>query len=86
MVGAMNDIASIAAIPTALQSATSAIQKSHRALEKDANVVARSNAVESRDTLEALIDSRQQLLYTKAAAKLISAADEITQSVIDIRA
>jgi hypothetical protein len=42
--------------------------------------------VESRDTLAALIDSRQQLLYTKAAAKLISAADEITQSVIDIRA
>jgi hypothetical protein len=82
----MNDIASIAAIPSALQSATGAIQKSHKALEKDANVIARSNSVESRDTLAALIDSRQQLLYTKAAAKLISAADEITQSVIDIRA
>jgi hypothetical protein len=82
----MNDIASIAAIPSALQSATIAIQKSHRALEKDANIVARSSSVESRDTLRALIDSRQQLLYTKAAAKLISAADEVTRSVIDIRA
>jgi predicted HAD superfamily Cof-like phosphohydrolase len=86
MVRTMNGIASIAAVPTALQSATNAIQKSHKALEEAANVVARSGAVESRDTLEALIDSRQQLLYTKAAAKLIRAADEITQSLIDIRA
>ena len=48
--------------------------------------IARSDSVESRDTLRALIDSRQQLLYTKAAAKLISAADELSQSLIDIRA
>jgi hypothetical protein len=86
MVAAMNDIASIAAIPTALQSATGANQKAHKALETDANVVARSNSAESRATLEALIDSRQQLLYTKAAAKLFSASDEIPQSLIDIRA
>ena len=82
----MNDIASIAAIPTALQSSTSAIQKSNRALEKDATVVARSEGVATRDTIHALVDSRQQLLYTAAAAKLIRASDEITQSLLDIRA
>jgi hypothetical protein len=80
------DIASIAAMPSTLQSATSAIQRSGKALEKDANVVARSAAVESRDTLNALIDSRQQLLYTSAAAKLITASDEMMKSLIDIRA
>jgi hypothetical protein len=80
------DIASIAAIPSTLQSATGAIQRSGKALERDANVVARSAAVESRDTLNALIDSRQQLLYTRAAAKLISASDEMMKSLIDIRA
>jgi hypothetical protein len=80
------DIGSIAAIPSALQSATGAIARSGKALEKDANVVARSTAVESRDTLNALLDSRQQLLYTRAAAKLISASDEMMKSLIDIRA
>ena len=82
----MKDVASIAAIPSALQSATSAIHRAGKALDKDAHVVANSSAIESRDTLEALIDSRQQLLYTRAAAKLISASDELMKSVIDIRA
>lgn len=82
----MKDVASIAAIPSALQSATGAINRSLKKLDEDANVVARSTAVESRDTLQALVDSRQQLLYTKAAAKIISASDEITQSLLDIRA
>jgi hypothetical protein len=82
----MPDIAAIASLPSALQSATSAIHKSNRALEKDANVVARSDEVENRDTIHALVDSRQQVLYTQAAAKLINASDEITQSLLDIRA
>lgn len=81
----MNDVASISAIPSALQSAKGAIHKAGDELAKDANVIARSNTVDSKDTLEALIDSRQQLLYTKAAAKLFAASDEITQSLIDIR-
>jgi hypothetical protein len=82
----MTGVASIAAIPSAMQSATSAIHRSGKALEKDANIVARSTAVESRDTLHALVDSRQQLLYTRAAAKVITAADEMTKSLLDIRA
>ena len=82
----MKDVASIAAIPSALQSATSGIQRAGKALEKDAHVVANSSAVESRDTIHALVDSRQQLLYTRAAANIISAYDETTKSLLDIRA
>jgi hypothetical protein len=82
----MNDIAAVAAIPTALQSATGAIHKSVRAIEKDANVVARSSGVEMRDTVGALVDSRQQVLYTQAAAKIVKASDEMVQSLLDIRA
>jgi hypothetical protein len=83
---AMTDVASIAAVPAALQSATGAIHRAVRALAKDADVVAKSPAVESRDTLDAMVDSRQQVLYTKAAAKIIDATGEMTKSLLDIRA
>ena len=79
----MADIASIAAIPSARQSATGAIHRAMKAAEKDAAVVANP---ESRDSLDALIDTRQQVLYTRAAAKIISASDEMTASLLDIRA
>ena len=82
----MTDIASIATIPSAFQSATGAIHRAVKAVEKDAVVVANSSAVESRDTIEALIDARQQLLYTRAAARIISTSDEMMQSLLDIRA
>jgi hypothetical protein len=73
-------------IPGALQSATGAIHKSLRKLDQNAHVVANSTDVTSRDTVEALIDSRQQVLYTQAAAKIIRASDEMARSLIDIRA
>jgi len=82
----MNEVSAIGGIPAAQQSATSAINKSVRALEKDANVVARSSGVEARETVGALVDSRQQVLYTQAAAKLVKASDEMLQSLLDIRA
>jgi hypothetical protein len=86
MLRAMNDLAAINGIPAALRSATSAVGRSGRALEKDANVVARTSGIETRETVDALVDSRQQVLYTQAAGKLIEASDEILQSLIDIRA
>jgi hypothetical protein len=76
----------VAFIPSTLQSATSTIRRAVKSLEKDANVVARSSAVESRDTLGALVDSRQQLLYTRAAVKIITASDAMTKTLLDIRA
>jgi hypothetical protein len=82
----MSDFSAIARIPGALQSATGAINRNLRALDKDAAVIARSPAVESRETVHALVDSRQQLLYTQVAAKIIRATDEMTESLLDIRA
>jgi hypothetical protein len=49
-------------------------------------VVANSSAVESRATIHGLVYARQQLLYTRAAAKIVSASDERTKSLLDIRA
>jgi len=82
----MSDIASIATIPSAVQSATSAISRAGKAVSKDAGVVANAPTVMSKDVIGALIDSRQQMLYTAAAAKLISASDDMMQSLLDVRA
>ena len=82
----MTDVASIAAIPSALQSATGAIHRALKAEDKDAAVIANSSAVESPGTLHAMVDARQQLLYTRAAAKIVSASDEMTKTLLDIRA
>ena len=76
----------ITAIPGALQTATGAIHRSVEDLRKDANVVARSTEVTSRETLGALVDSRQQVLYSAAAAKLIKASDEMIASLLDVHA
>ena len=44
------------------------------------------SSIASRDVVAALIDSRQQLLYTQAGAKMMSTADEMLGTLIDIRA
>lgn len=75
----------ISAIPSAWQSATTTIQRSTQAVARDAAVVAQPG-VASKEMIQALLDSRQQVLYTSAAAKLISASDQMQQSVIDILA
>lgn len=82
----MTDIASIATIPSALQSATSTIHRAVKAADQDAAVIANSSSVDSRDTIDALVDSRQQVLYTQAAAKIVSASDQMMESLLDIRA
>ncbi len=72
--------------PPAVQSATSMISRSQGNLRKDAAVVANSATVMSKDAIAALIDSRQQVLYTSAAAKMISASDDMMSSLIDVHA
>ncbi len=79
-------MSTITSLPSAQQIATGAIKRSMQNVAHDASVVANSQGVTSADTIEALIDSRQQVLYVKAAAKIISAADEMTKSLIDTRA
>jgi hypothetical protein len=82
----MTDVASITAIPTALQSGVGAIQRAVKAADKDAAVVANSSAVESSATLDALVDAREQVLYTRVAARIVNASDEMTKSLLDILA
>ena len=72
----------IAAISGAIPVATGAIQRSTKALVQDATVVAHAG-VASGDLVAALVDSKQQVLYTAAAAKLIGVADELTRSLLD---
>jgi hypothetical protein len=81
----MSEVATVAALPSAQQSATSSIQRAVGSLRKDAHDVANSSGVASRETIQALLDSRQQLIYTQAAAKIISVSDEMQKSLIDIR-
>ena len=69
-----------------MQSAVAAINRSQASLAKSAAVVANPVQPISRETIEALISSRQQVLYTQAGAKLIAAADQMTQGLIDITA
>ena len=75
-------MSSIAPTAGVIPTATSAIQRSTKALTQDAAVVA-NPGVASRELIEALVDSKQQVLYTAAAARLISVSDEMTRSVLD---
>jgi hypothetical protein len=75
-------MSSITAIPGVIPTATGAIQRATKALAQDASVVA-NPGVASRDLVEALVDSKQQVLYTAAAAKLLVAADDMTRGVLD---
>lgn len=75
-------MSSITGISGVTRIATGAIQRSTNALSQDAALVA-DPGVASRDLVEALVDSKQQVLYTAAAAKLINASDEMTRSLLD---
>lgn len=78
----MNPISSTSGV---LPIAANGIRKSMDNLAADAHVVANPNTM-TRDTIEALIDARQQVLYTRAGARMISAADEAVSSLLDVRA
>lgn len=84
-------MSSIAAIPGVFQSATSTMNRSQRNLEKDASVVATSMiqdsaADSSKDTVAAMVDAHEQVLYARAAAKLIRADDAMTKALLDVYA
>ena len=75
----------IAATSDVMQIAAGGIRKAVSNVARDAHAVANSTDVMSRDTLEALIDARQQVLYTRAGARMISAADDMMGTLLDIR-
>lgn len=77
------------AIPStsgAMQIAANGIRKSVTNLASNAHLVANSSDVMSGATMKALIDSRQQVLYTQAGARMISAADEAVSSLLSVHA
>jgi len=76
----------VTAGPNALQSATAMINRSQAGLRRDAAVVASPQGVTSPGTIAALIDSRQQLLYTSAGAKMIQASEDMLASLLDVHA
>jgi hypothetical protein len=82
----MNATSPIESLPGAMQSASTTINRGAEALGHDAAVVASSSIDDSGDMLAALVDSRQQLLYTQAGAKLMTTASEMLGTLIDIRA
>lgn len=69
-----------------LQSASSGINRAVAAVSRDATTVASSSIDNVSELLPALIDSRQQLLYTKAAARLMETADKMMGSLLDVQA
>lgn len=79
-------MSAITPVSSPLQIATNAIRKSQHELAKDAHTIANAAAVDTPAVVNALVDARQQVLYTRAAARIVSAADEMMKSLIDVRA
>jgi hypothetical protein len=75
---------SIGSVPNIFQSASSAISRATTAMSNDAATVASAASV--NEVLPAMIDARQQLLYTQAAAKMLSTANSMMGSLIDTHA
>jgi hypothetical protein len=73
------------------QSASSLISRAQAGAAADAATVASASTgagldVGSADFLNAMIDAKQQVLYTQAGAKMISTANDMMGSLLDIRA
>ena len=80
------DSISSASIPNAFQSASATIGRAVASLNKDAATVASAAISDGGDLLTALIDSRQQLLYTQAGARMIETANQMMGTLLDVRA
>ncbi len=77
---------SFASQGSALQSAGVAINRAVAGFTRDAAAVASASITSSGELLPALIDAKQQLLYTQAAAKMMQTADQMMGTLLDIRA
>lgn len=75
---------SISSVPNIVQSASTTLSRAATAMNSAAATVASGASV--NDVLPAMIDARQQLLYTQAAAKMISTANAMMGSLIDTHA
>ena len=83
----MSALSSLASLPSAFQGASTTINRAVAGASADAAAVASSSTgQDSGAMLAALIDARQQLLYTQAGAKMMSTANEMLGTIIDISA
>jgi hypothetical protein len=83
----MSGISSIAGLSGAFQSASTTISRAVAGASQDAGAVASSSmGGDPSAMLAALVDARQQLLYTQAGAKMMSTANEMLGTIIDISA
>lgn len=73
-------------LPSAAQGGTTAIRRAVAGLDRDAAAVAVGSIENTSALLPALIDSRQQLLYAKAGAKLLETSEQMLGTLIDERA
>ena len=80
----MSDVPAIASGPLPL--ATEIIRKAVVNVARDAQIIADSQSVASADTLQALVDAKQQVIYTKAGARIISTTDRMVKSLLDTHA
>lgn len=89
----MNGLSNVGSV---IQSAAATISRASAAAEQDAAVVANATmagsgagaglSVGSPDFLNAMIDARQQTLYTAAAARMISTSNQMIGSLLDVTA
>ena len=81
----MSGISSLGGLPNAFQSATTTIGRAVAGAGQDAAAVA-SPGADPNAMLAALVDARQQLIYTQAGAKMMNTASEMLGTIIDISA
>jgi hypothetical protein len=83
----MSSLISGAGLSGVMQNAATTIQRSVAGATQDAAVIAGSSVADGGEQmLAALLDSRQQLLYTQAGAKMMETAGQMLGSLIDISA
>jgi hypothetical protein len=83
----MSSISSTGGFPNAFQGASATISRAVAGASRDAAAVASSTGMQDPSAmLSALVDARQQLLYTQAGAKMMNTASEMLGTIIDISA
>ncbi len=76
----------VTSIPSAFQSATGMVRRSTQNLATNVHTIANASAVDSPQAIDAAVDSRRQVLYTQSAVRIILATDEMTGTLLNLRA
>jgi alpha-D-ribose 1-methylphosphonate 5-triphosphate synthase subunit PhnG len=83
----MTALSSVAGLTNAFHGASATISRATAGASQDAAAIASANGMQDPSAmLAALVDARQQLLYTQAGAKMMSTANAMLGSIIDISA